>query len=148
MVGIGITRREGQKKDTLVNIEATGEFVVNVVTESLAHKMNVTAAEYHSSVDEFSQAGLTPVESDKVRPPRVGESPISMECRLIQILEFGEMPRTTSFVIGEVIRIYLEDSVCKKENVDPSKLNVIGRLSGDFYCRNQGIFEMKRIELG
>ena len=147
MVGVGIARREGEKKDTLRNIEATGEFVVNAVTESLAQKMNVTAIEYPGDVDEFAQAGLTSTKSDRVKPPRVGESPISMECQLVQILEFGEMPRATSFVIGKVVQVHLENSIYREGNIDLGKLNVIGRLSADFYCHIHDIFEMKRIEL-
>ena len=147
MIGVGIARREGEKKDTLRNIEATGEFVVNSVTESLAQKMNITAIEYPGDVDEFAQAGLIPVKSDKVKPPRVGESPICLECQLAQILEFGEMPRTTSFVIGQILQVHLEDSIYREGNVDLGKLNIIGRLSSDFYCHIQDIFKMKNIEL-
>ncbi len=145
VVGIGIARkRDGKKKDTLVNIEFTKDFVINVVTESLAKTMNQASGEYPSHVDEFNEIGLTPVPSDLIRSPRVSESPVNMECRLMQILEFGEMPRIQSFIIGEVIRVHVKDELWGNDVIKADKLKVIGRLGEDLYCRTLDMFEMKR----
>lgn len=148
MVGFQAVRRRGQKKDTVRNIEATKEFVVNVVTESLVKCMIRTGADYPPDVDEFVEAGLTPAASDKVRPPRVHESPINMECKMVKILEFGEMPYMSSFVIGEVVQIHIADELYKEGKIDSTHLHLVGRLWGDFYCRvNEGILEVKRYEM-
>jgi flavin reductase (DIM6/NTAB) family NADH-FMN oxidoreductase RutF len=145
VVGVGIGRkRDGQKKDTLVNVEFARDFVINMVTESLAKAMNQASGEYPSQVDEFREVGLTPARSDLVRSPRVVESPVNMECRLMQILEFGEAPRTSSFVIGEIVRIHIQDEIWIQRVIKAHKLAAIGRLGEDFYCRTMDIFEMKR----
>jgi len=140
------TTRDGRKKDTLKNIESTKEFVINVVDETLAEAMNVTAATYPSDVDEFKEARLTPVKADLVKAPMVAESPINLECRLTQVLEFGEAPRTNSFIIGEVLRVHVRDELYANEEIQMSQLKAIGRLGGggDLYCRTSDSFEMKR----
>ncbi|MGB7741920.1 MAG: flavin reductase family protein, partial [Terracidiphilus sp.] len=91
-------------KDTLRNVEATGEFVVNVVSEEFAAQMNATAAEVPPEVDEFVLSGLTPLASDLVKPPRVAESKVQMECRLYQIVTVSEKPGGGILVLGEVLR--------------------------------------------
>jgi len=145
VVGIGIGgKRDGTKKDTLVNIEFTRDFVINMVTESLVEAMNQASGEYPSHVDEFKEIGLTPCPGDLVRSPRVAESPVNMECRLMQILEFGQAPRIQSFVIGEIIRVHVQDEVWVNGVISADKLKAIGRLGEDLYCRTMDMFEMKR----
>ncbi len=144
MVGISISERDGEKKDTLRNIEATREFVVNVVPESLARQMNQTSAEYPSYVDEFVEAGLTPEPSALVRPPRVKESPIKMECRLVQVLELGVAPRRSSFVIGEVAFFEVDDSLLIGEKIDVRRVHLVGRLTGSLYCSIANVYSMER----
>ena len=144
IIGFSIGRRDGQKKDTLVNIECSGDFVVNVVTENIAKVMNKAATNYPSHVDEFREVGLTPIKSDLVKPPMVDESPINMECRLKQILEFGKLPRCNSFVIGEVVRIHIQDDVYVNDEIQAAKLKLVGRLGGNLFCRTTDMFEMKR----
>lgn len=151
IVGFGVGRyRNGQKKDTLRNVEATKEFVINIVTEDLAEAMNVTSAPYPPEVSEFDKAKLTPVKSELVAPMRVGQSPLSMECRMLQILEFGKEPMLNSFIIGEVLLVHVKDELWDKGAIDCSRLRVIGRLGGgtDLYCRTADTFEMKRPEIG
>ena len=139
--------RDGKKKDTLLNIQATGEYVINVVNEALAMEMNVTAAAFPPEVDEFKEAGLTPVKADLVKAPMVSESPVSMECRLNQILKFGEEPMTNNFIIGEILRIHIKDELYADDEIQVSEWKPIGRLGGrggDQYCRTTDRFEMKR----
>lgn len=145
MICLGIGRkRDGQKKDTLKNIEFSRDFVVNIVNEALAEAMNQSSAEYPSDVDEFKEVGLTPVKSDLAKAPMVGESPISMECRVVQIIEFGDASRYTSIVIGEVIQIHINDDILIDGKIQASKLRAVGRLGGEQFCRTTDIFEMKR----
>ena len=145
MLGFSVTAgRDGQMKDTLRNIEATQEFVVSMVTESLAEPMNVTSALFPAEVDEFKEAGLTPVTADLVRAPMVAESPINLECRLNQVLKFGQAPRINSFIIGEIILVHIRDEFYADGEVQTPKLKTIARLGGDFYCRTRDTFEMKR----
>jgi len=137
-------KRDGRKKDTLVNIEFSRDFVVNIVTETLAQAVNQASANYPSHVDEFKEVGLIPVKADIVKPPMVAESPINMECRLLQILEFGDLPRRGSFIIGEVVQVHIKDELFKNGEIRMSKLKAIGRMGGELYCRTTDIFEMKR----
>ena len=141
-----VPRRDGQKKDTLRNIEFSKDFVINLVNESLAEAMNKTSATFLSSVDEFKEAGLTPIKSDLVKAPRVAESPINMECKLLQILQFGKSPSVTSLVIGEVVLFHVWNELYVDGEIQVSKLKAVGRLGGDFYCRTTDMFEMKRPE--
>jgi flavin reductase (DIM6/NTAB) family NADH-FMN oxidoreductase RutF len=137
-------KRDGQKKDTLRNIEFTKDFVVNVVDESMAEAMNQASADYPSNVDEFKEVGLTAVKSDLVKALRVAESPINMECKLLQILQFGEISTGSNVVIGEVVLVHVKDELWADDQIDISKWKPIGRLGGQLYCRMTDRFEMKR----
>lgn len=140
LVGISINRRKGLPKDTLRNIEQTNEFVVNTVDEALGARMVQTSGEWPEEVDEFQLAGLTPVASDLVRPPRVGESPVSLECRLERALDLG----STTFVVGEIVRAHVRDDVLTDGRVDIAKLRPLGRLGGDGYSVVRDVFHMPR----
>lgn len=132
-------------KDTLVNIEATGEFVVNIVSEEIAAQMNATSADAPPEVDEFELSGLTPLASELVRPPRVAESKVHMECRLRQIVRVSEKPGGGNLVLGEVLRFHIqEDVLIDAYKVDPDKLSAIGRMGGPTYVRTHDRFEMQR----
>jgi flavin reductase (DIM6/NTAB) family NADH-FMN oxidoreductase RutF len=131
-------------KDTLTNIEATGEFVVNIVSEEIAEQMNKTAAEVPPEVDEFVLSGLTPVASDLVKPPRVAESKVQMECRLRQLVRVSEKPGGGILVLGDVLRFHVLDSLLDGYKIDPDKLKAIGRMGGPTYVRTHDQFEMQR----
>ena len=131
-------------KDTLSNIRATGEFVVNIVTEEIAEKMNLTAGEYPAHVDEFAISGLTPLASDLVKPPRVSESPVNMECRLIQIVDVSTRPLGGSLVLGEVVRFHIDPGIMNNSRIDADKLQAIGRMGGNEYTRTRARFAMIR----
>ncbi len=145
MVGFTIGRkRGGSKKDTLVNIEFSKDYVVNIVNEAIAPAMNQASGDYPSHVDEFKEAGLTPIASDLVRPPRVAESPVQLECRLMQIMEFGASPRIHNFIVGEVLVVHVQDDLIVDGVIKSDRLKAVGRLGEDFYCRTGDLFEMKR----
>lgn len=137
-------RSDGTRKDTLRNIEAAGEFVVNIVSEEIAERMNLCAPEYPPEVDEFHVSGLTPVPSDLVRAPRVGESHVNMECRLLQIVEVSAKPLGGSLVLGEILRFHVDDALFENYKIDPDKLRPIGRMGGPTYTRTTDRFDMSR----
>jgi flavin reductase (DIM6/NTAB) family NADH-FMN oxidoreductase RutF len=120
--------------------------VVNIVTEDLAEAMNISATEYPSEVDEFTEAGLTAEPSQAVQPPRVAESPIHYECQVTKIIEIGDQPGAGSVVIGKVLHLHVDDDLMiDGDKVDLEKLRPIGRLSGPRYCRVEDVFEMQRL---
>lgn len=133
----------GEPKDTLRNIRETKEFVVSVVTYDLREHMNATSGEYDATVNEFELAKLKPVVSQAVRPPRVGESPVSFECKLHQIIDFSPKPTGSSLVIGHVVAVHV-DAHLKDGRLDPNSLDLIGRMGGLQYTRTRDRFEMIR----
>ena len=131
-------------KDTLRNVLDTREFVLNIVSEDFADKMNECSATVPPEVDEFQLSGLTPIPSELVKPDRVAESRVQMECRLVQVVTVSEQPNGGSLVLGEVLRFHLAEDVVNNFYVDPDKLHAIGRMAGITYCRPADRFELKR----
>ena len=130
LIGISINRRKGQPKDTLRNIEDTGEFVVNVVPESLLAQMVRASGDWPADADEFELTGLTPAPAETVRAPRVAEAPVHLECRLHRLIEFG----STTLVVGEIVHARADERVVTGGRIDPEKLRPVGRLGGDGYA--------------
>ena len=138
-------RAEGSaRKDTLRNIEETREFVINVVSEEMAEGMNLTSGEYAPEVDEFEIAGFTAAPSDLVKPPRVAESDVNLECKRVLIIEFSELPGGGNLVVGEVVRIHVADKLVENFKIDPDKLRAVGRMGGNSYTRTRDRFDMIR----
>ena len=133
---------EIKKKDTLRNIEQTREFVVNVVTENLAGAMNVTARAYPSEISEVEKAGLTTIPSDLVKPPRIAESPINLECKLSQIIELGAPKVSEQMVLAEVLRVHVWDELVITGSIDINSLHVIGRMGHNKYTRTRDLFNL------
>jgi len=139
----------GDKKDTLRNVEETGEFVVNLVTEELAERMNETATDYPPDVDEFAVAGLTPARSLLVGPPRVAESPVSFECRRLDVFQVGKGGAGgAAIVVGEIVMIHVDDRVLRDGKVDPERLRPVARLGGMEYTRLGERFTLVRKKYG
>ncbi|MBN6187471.1 flavin reductase family protein [Aneurinibacillus sp. BA2021] len=126
---------DGAPKDTLVNIESTREFVVNIVGEKIVNQMNDCAIEYPADIDEFEAVGLTKADSQIVKPPRVAESDVQLECVLHEVLHFGDKPGAGSLVIGQVVNIHVKDDLYFDGKIDTEKLQPIGRLAGQVYTR-------------
>jgi flavin reductase (DIM6/NTAB) family NADH-FMN oxidoreductase RutF len=136
---------DGSKKDTLLNVEATGEFVLNAAVADLAEQVNLSSKELPYGESEVDLTGLHVVPSVRVRPPRLRESPVHLECVVNRVLQFGDGPASANLVIGEVALIHVADDVLDgRGRVDPRKLRTIGRLGGNFYCRTDDVFEMRR----
>ena len=140
ILAVSINLRSGQPKDTLRNIRDTGEFVVNIVNETLAGRMVQTSGDWPADVDEFGLAGLTPAPSELVRAPRVAESPVAMECRLHREIELGD----ATLVVGDILRAHVADDVLTDGRVDVAKLKPVGRLGGDGYAVVRDVLHMPR----
>ncbi len=131
-------RPEGDPpKDTLGNIEETGEFVVNIVSLSLSKKMHESSKNHPPEADEFEKAGLTPAPCEVVAAPRVEEAGVSMECLLDRILPLG----TDHLVIGRMVRFHVRDELYENGRIDVAKLQPLGRLAGN-YTKVETIFEL------
>ena len=133
-----------KSKDTLRNVEETGEFVVNIVVDDIAEAMNKTAAEFPEEVDEFEIAGLTAIPSQIVKAPRLAESPVNMECRLDQVVPIGDPVHGHGLVIGTVILMHVRDDIINGHRINHELLKPTGRLAGSMYCRTHDYFEMPR----
>ncbi|SFD65352.1 Flavin reductase like domain-containing protein [Bacillus sp. OV194] len=132
--------REGTEKDTLVNIRNQKEFVINVVPSSLGNEMQKTSENLPSDVDEFKAAGLTTIESSIVKPKRVKEAPIQMECQLEQIIQLG----SDYLVIGRMVRYHINDDYyLGNYKVDLEKLQPLGRFAGN-YSESREFFSLPR----
>ena len=138
-------RRDGSPKDTLRNIQETQEFVINVVPFRLAVAMNLSSSEVPEDESEFVLTGMTATLSTTVKPPRVAESPVCFECRLLQLLPLGTGPGGANVVVGRILHIHLDDAVLDADgNADPGLLDLIGRLGGASYCRTTDRFDLPR----
>ncbi len=145
IVVLAFGRRKGQKKDTVRNIEAVGDFVINMVDEDLAERMNQAAADYPPEIDEIREVGLTALKSDKVKSPRIAEAPLSLECKLVQTVEVGNKPNRSTIFLGEILVVHIKDEIMTNGKLDPLKAKIIGRLGdGNLYCRTTNTFSMKR----
>jgi flavin reductase (DIM6/NTAB) family NADH-FMN oxidoreductase RutF len=131
-------------KDTLRNIMATREFVVNIVSEEFAERMNATSAQVAPEVDEFELSGLTPIASELIKPARVAESHIHMECRLLQVVHVSDQPGGGSLVLGEVLRFHVRQDLVADFRIDPDKLRAVGRMAGSTYVRTTDRFDLER----
>lgn len=138
--------RDGEPKDSLRNVEETGEFVANVVVRSMVEGMNATAFGYPHEFDEWTVSGFTAGPSQVVRPDRVLESPAQFECKLHQVIRHGSGPLSTIYVIGEIVWIHLREEIWNGGSFDRSALRAVGRMGGAEYIDTAcgELFEMPR----
>lgn len=136
----------GGFKDTVANVQATKEFVVNLATWPLREAMNACSAPAPHEIDEFELAGLTPAPAETVKPPRVRESPVHLECRYVQTVELlTAKPESPNLVVfGEVLGVHIDDSAIEDGLVRYDRLDVIGRLGYRDYVRVDNVFSMER----
>lgn len=128
--------RDGSSKHTVENIKEVPEVVINMVNYSMVQQQSLASAEYPKGVNEFDKSGFTPVGSELIRPPRVAESPVQLECRVRQVIELSGTPGAGNLVLAEVLRMHVQEYLLDKEdNIDQTKLDLVARLGGDWYCR-------------
>lgn len=141
--------RNAQKKDSFLNVEQVPEFVASIVNEDIAERMNQCSFAYPHGVSEFEKAGLTPLSATVVRPPLVSESPVNIECRVIDIKSFGDAPGAGSVIFGEILYVHLHEGLLdEKSRISAHQLRAIGRLGGSDYCRTRDVFSMHRPKEG
>ena len=126
-------------KDTLHNIEATGEVVINMVSHSILRQMAVASVSYPPGVSEFKKSGLTPIQSDLVKPFRVKESPAQLECKVKNIIPLGDQGGAGNLIICEVVKMHIDENVLdENQKIDPQKIDLMGRMGRAFYVRASG----------
>ena len=147
VVALGIERRpDGRPKDTVRNIDLTGEFVVNLVDEAMGPGMVVCAADFEPGIDELARAGFAAAPSLKVRPPRIAEAPVALECKILQDVRLGT-DNKRAILLGEVVAFRIRDDLVDPANdrVDTHRMALIGRLGASDYVRLSDVFAMKRV---
>jgi flavin reductase (DIM6/NTAB) family NADH-FMN oxidoreductase RutF len=140
--------RDNTIKHTLQNVYATKEVVINVVNYAMVQQMSLSSCEYSKGTDEFIKAGFTKLASEKVKPFRVAESPVQLECIVKDIIETGSEGGAGNLVICEVLVMHINDEVldATTHKIDPQKIDLVARMGGDFYCRASGnaVFEVEK----
>ncbi len=131
--------RTNELKDTLLNVNEVPEVVINVVTFSMVEQMNLASTEFPRGVNEFYKSGFTPVPSEKIKPFRVKESPVQIECKVRQLIETGDGPGAANLIICEVVLIHVDDAMLDKSGmIDTRKLDLVGRMGADYYVKASG----------
>ncbi len=139
--------RTGAPKDTLLNVLEVPEVVINVVTYNMVQQTSLASSPFARGINEFLKAGFTPLPSDLVRPARVKESPVQLECKVIEVKELGKAGGAGNLVICEIIKIHIHESVLTIENqIDTHKIDLVARMGDNWYCRAKGdaLFEVKK----
>lgn len=148
VIGFSPSRRgrDGSFKDTYLNIVETKECVVQAVTYSMVEQVSLASTEYEKGIDEFVKSGLTPIDSDFVKPKRVKESPFQMECKLLDMMSYGNGGASANIAICEVLKFHIDEELFVNGLIHPDKIDLVARMSGDFYCRASGnnVFEVEK----
>lgn len=137
--------RDGTPKHTYLNVKEVPEVVINVVTLEMVEKMNVAAAPWEYGVNEFEKAGFTPLASDLIKPFRVAESPVQLECKVLEVKEMGTGGGAGNLVICQVIKVHINEDVLGNDGkISQLKMNLVGRLGGSWYCKTDenSLFEL------
>lgn len=139
--------RDNTTKDTLHNADANREVVINVVNYNIVQQMSLASTEYETGVNEFVKAGLTPIESELVAPFRVKESPVQFECKVMDIIALGNEGGAGNLIMCEVVRMHVDEDMFNEQGItDSTKLDLVARMGGDWYCRATGdaLFEVAK----
>lgn len=138
--------KDASLKDTYNNLVETKECVINSVTYSMVEQISLASTEYPPDVDEFLKSGLTPIDSDLVKPKRVLQSPFQMECKLLEIRSFGDGGAAANIAICEVLKFHVAEDLFVNGVIHPNKIDLVARMSANFYCRafGEAIFEVEK----
>jgi len=142
--------RDNTIKHTLENIYETKEVVINLVNYDMVQQMSLASCEYPKGTNEFIKSGFTPVKSDLVKPFRVKESPVALECKLMQVIETGKEGGAANLIIVEIVKMHINDNVLGDDmQIDPHKIDLVARMGQDYYCRASGdaVFEVPKPNL-
>lgn len=139
--------RTGKSKDTYKNVKQVAECVINIVNYNMVEQMSLCSSPYDIDVNEFEKSGLTPLPSEKVKPFRVKESPVQMECKVIEVKELGDGGGAGNLVICEVVKIHVNESILdENQMIDQHKIDLVSRMGGNWYCRSNeaSMFEVEK----
>jgi len=139
--------RTNTNKDTYNNIKTLPEVVINVVNYDLVHQMSLASSPYPSSTDEFIKSGLTPLDSECIKPYRIKESPVQFECKVNQVIELGDQGGAGNLIICEVLRIHVDEEILDdNQMIDQHKIDLVSRMGGNWYCRadENSMFEIPK----
>lgn len=139
--------RTNTTKDTYNNVKEVPEVVINVVTHQMVHQMSLASSPFEPQVDEFKKAGFTALDSELIKPRRVGESPVQFECRVNDVVELGELGGAGNLVICEVVKIHINEAVLdENQMIDQKKIDLVSRMGGNWYCRadENSMFEINK----
>ncbi|MBA3663344.1 MAG: flavin reductase family protein [Bacteroidetes bacterium] len=139
--------RTGAPKDTLLNVREVPECVINVVTYNMVHQTSLASSPFAKGINEFEKAGFTPIASELVKPFRVKESPVQLECKVIEIKELGTSGGAGNLVICEILRIHIDKSILNEaDHIDTHKIDLVSRMGDNWYCRANGdaLFEVQK----
>jgi flavin reductase (DIM6/NTAB) family NADH-FMN oxidoreductase RutF len=142
-----VSNRNNEPKHTLLNVQEVPEVVINIVNYPMVQQMNLTSGEYDREVNEFTKSGFTPLASALVKPPRVAESPVQIECTVTQIINLGSEANAGNLVIAEVKLVHIHESMMGADGkIDQARLDLVARLGGDWYCRvtEDNLFKVAR----
>mgnify|MGYP001218871334 CR=1 FL=1 len=138
--------RDATLKDTYKNIIETKECIVQAVTYAMVEQVSLASTEYETGIDEFVKSGLTPIDSDIVKAKRVKESPFQMECKLLDMMSYGDGGASANIAICEVVKFHVDEDIFVSGLIHPNKIDLVARMAGDFYCRafGENIFEVEK----
>ena len=138
--------RDNTVKHTLENVQAVPEVVINVVNFAMVQQMSLASTEYPKGVNEFVKAGFTMAPSEAVRPPRVAEAPVQLECKVVNVIELGTQGGAGNLVMAEVIRLHIDEQILSDQGqIHPEKIDLVSRMGGNWYSRaKSGLFEVAK----
>lgn len=139
--------RTGAPKDTLLNILEVPECVINIVNYNMVHQTSLASSPFTKGINEFKKAGFTELKSELVTPPRVLESPVHLECKVIEVKELGKQGGAGNLIICEIIKIHINESILNSDNqIDTTKIDLVARMGDNWYCRANGnaLFEVQK----
>lgn len=139
--------RTGAPKDTLLNVLEVPECVINVVNYNMVYQMSLASSPFAKGINEFEKAGFNQIPSDLIQPPRVKESPVQFECKVIEVKELGKLGGAGNLIICEIIKIHIDEAVLNTQNqIDTNKIDLVARMGDNWYCRASGsaLFEVEK----
>lgn len=139
--------RTNTNKDTYHNVKAVPEVVINVVTYDIVHKMSLASSPFPPEESEFVKAGFTALPSETIRPKRVAESPVQLECKVLEVKELGDQGAAGNLIICEVLKIHIDENVLNEQQmIDQEKIDLVARMGGNWYCRadKNSMFEIAK----
>jgi flavin reductase (DIM6/NTAB) family NADH-FMN oxidoreductase RutF len=139
-----LPRPDGRKKDTLQNVQDSQCFTLSCASFSLVKQMSKSSATLEPGEDEFAYSGLTPAEAVHIKAPYVAEALLVFECRLREIISFGDQPGAGNLILGQISHIHIDESIYANGRIDIDKLDPVGRLAGDWYATVRDRFELQR----